>query len=392
MRRRTIAVAGLALVVVSALAGWLAGRVIQSPAEVAARRAAPEPSPILVPVEERVLSTDVVTRGTGRFGSAQKLSLTPTALKDGLRIVTRVPAPGARLKEGEVALTVSGRPVFLLKGGRPSYRDLGPGIAGPDVRQLEAAARRLGLNPGRVDGVFDAGTERAVARMYTRAGFQPMRATEAQLAAVRPLEAELLDNARAHAGVQVPADEVIFVPSTPVRVSERLVRRGDQPGETVMTVTDVNVAIDSALPLEQARLVRPGMKVRIDEPDLGIKGSGVVSRVADAPGTNGVDGFHVYFAVRVLRAPPTLVGASVRLTVPIESTKGAVLAVPVSALSLGPDGSSRVQRAIDGKLEFVRVNPGLSATGFAEVRPVGGTLEPGDRVVIGFEGGPDVGA
>jgi multidrug efflux pump subunit AcrA (membrane-fusion protein) len=80
------------------------------------------------------------------------------------------------------------------------------------------------------------------------------------------------------------------------------------------------------------------------------------------------------------------------LTVPIESTKGTVLAVPVSALSLGPDGSPRVQRAVDGKLEFVRVNPGLSATGFAEVRPVGGTLEPGDRVVIGFEGGRDVGA
>jgi len=32
----------------------------------------------------------------------------------------------------------------------------------------------------------------------------------------------------------------------------------------------------------------------IDEPDLGIKATGVVKRVAETPGTDGVDGYHVY--------------------------------------------------------------------------------------------------
>ena len=386
MRRRTAAGGLLVIVVLAALAGWLAGTLIRSPAEVAARRAPPEPSPILVPAEERVLSTDVVTRGTGRFGSPQTLSLTPTDLKGGRQLVTRLPRAGTKLAEGDVVLEVSGRPVFLLQGGAPSYRDLGPGIAGRDVHQLEAALERIGFHPGPVDGTFDTGTEDALAELYARAGFDPVRATEAQLAAVRPLEAELLDNARARPGIQLPADEVIFVRSTPVRVSRLFVGRGDPPDSRLMTVTDVVVAIDSSVPLEEAPLVKLGMKVLIDEPDLGIDESGVVSRVAGTPGTNGVDGFQVYIEVTVDGSPARLVGVSVRLTVPVESTEGAVLAVPVSALSLAPDGSSRVQRATDGGLEFVRVEPGLSADGFVEVTPIEGTLEPGDRVVVGFEG------
>jgi multidrug efflux pump subunit AcrA (membrane-fusion protein) len=387
MKRRTLALGLFIVVVIAALAGWLAGELIRSPAEVAAQRTPPEPSPILVPVEERLLSSDVVTRGTARFGSPQALTLATSDLKSGHRIVTRLPATGANLAEGDVVLTVSDRPVFLFQGRTPSYRDLGPGVAGKDVRQLEAALDRIGVAPGRVDGLFDAETEQAVATLYSRVGFDPVQATEAQLQAIRPLEAELLDNARAGAGIQFPADELIFVRSAPVRVTELSVDRGDPPKDPLMTVTDVIVAIDSSLPVEEAPLVRPGMKVLIDEPDLGIEETGVVSEVAETPGTEGVDGFHVYIEILVDGAPPSLVGASLRLTIPIESTKGAVLAVPVSALSLGPDGASRVQRVTDGKAEFVRVEPGLSAGGFVEVAPLDGTLEPGDLVVVGFEGG-----
>ena len=392
MRRRTIAGVGLGVVVVAAVAGWFAGTFIQSPAEVAARRAPPEASPILVPAEERLLSTDVVTRGTARFGSAQTLSLTPTALKSGRAVVTRLPEVGDELAEGDVVMTVSGRPVFLLEGSEPSYRDLGPRIKGEDVRQLEAAIERMGIDPGPVDGLFGNRTESAVVQMYRAAGYNPVRATEEQLAEVRPVEAGLVRNARAEAGIQVPADEVIFVPSTPVRVTELAVEPGDEAGGAIMTVTDVVVTIDSSLPLEEAPLVQEGMEVLIDEPDLGIEETGVVSRVAETPGTDGVDGFHVYLEVLVDGAPPTMVGASVRLTIPIESTEGPVLVVPVSALSLAPDGSSRVQRATDGGLEFVGVDPGLSAGGFAEVTPIDGTLEAGDLVVVGFEGGADSGA
>ena len=80
-----------------------------------------------------------------------------------------------------------------------------------------------------------------------------------------------------------------------------------------------------------------------------------------------------------------------RVTVPVESTEGPVLSVPVSALSLAADGSSRVQRSTDAGLEFVTVEPGLSAGGFVQVTPTQGALEPGDLVVVGFDSGSGTG-
>jgi multidrug efflux pump subunit AcrA (membrane-fusion protein) len=127
------------------------------------------------------------------------------------------------------------------------------------------------------------------------------------------------------------------------------------------------------------------MKVAIDEPDLGIKASGVVARVAETPGSDGVDGYHVYFEVQIDETPAAIEGVSLRLTIPVKSTGSKVVVVPVSALSLAPDGTSRVQINNNGSLEFVTVEPGLSADGFVEVSPVKGKLMPGQLVVIGHE-------
>ena len=623
--RRRLFAGLVGTVVVSAAAGWVASSQIRSPAEIAARTAPPPASAILVPAEQRILSTDIVTRGTVRFGSPQQLYLAPSLLKPDVGVVNRLPLAGTELHEGNVVFTTSGRPVFLLQGDQPAFRDLGPGIKGDDVRQLEEALGRMGFDPGPADGVYDKRTEAAVTAWYKKAGFAAFTATTDQLAAVRALETErntsqldvisaqgsvalsqaaveaarrvqararlalgaalptlesataraAADNAvaaadvaarqavldalqtapsvvpatpaqisaaeadlviaqsnadltrttgeqtvanaiangtpaeitaalaqadganrvaaaevaakqaaldalragtpgtpptraelaaaeadliiaqsnaestrlagerlvaeaqaadafaradrtsslanstgdvraaeralayayaamnvrdrqthlvgrdlglaRLRAGVQVPADEVIFVTSAAVRVSELVLASGARATGPLMKVTDATVAVDGSLRLEEAPLVAPGMRVLIDEPDLGIKATGKVLRVADSPGSNGVDGFHVYFEVRVDGAPASLVGASVRMKVPIESTGGSVLAVPIGALTLSADGSSRVQRDRNGTLEFVSVEPGLSADGFVAVKPVGGALAAGDLVVIGFD-------
>ncbi|MGH8580711.1 MAG: peptidoglycan-binding protein, partial [Gammaproteobacteria bacterium] len=102
-------------------------------------------------------------------------------------------------------------------------------------------------------------------------------------------------------------------------------------------------------------------------------------------GTHGVDGYHIYFAVRVDETPTPLQGFSLRLTIPIESTKGAVTAVPLSALSLAADGRSRIQVENNGALEYLVVEPGMAADGFVEVTPVDGALKPGQLVVVGME-------
>jgi hypothetical protein len=259
--------------------------------------------------------------------------------------------------------------------------------------EAELALARASADATRAQGerdIADAQATEASARADEQAALADVRAAETALTrfdaalAVRYQQADIvasdLSVARLQAGVQVPADEIIFVASAPVRVSEATA--GDQTTGPLVTVTNAIVAIDGALRLEEGPIVEPGMTVLIDEADLNIKATGKVSRVADAPGTNGVDGFHIYFEVIVDNSPANLVGASVRLKVPVESTSGSVLAVPVSALSLSTDGSSRIQ--LENR-EYVTVEPGLSANGFIEVTPIEGTLKAGDLVVVGFD-------
>ncbi len=390
MTRRKTALMFVAAVVLASVGGWILGSRVTSPAEIAARTAAPQPSPILVASETRVLSTNVVTRGTGRFGAPREVGLVRSLLKGETQVVTQLPALAQQAAEGDVLLTVSGRPVIVLQGDQPSFRDLGPGMAGTDVDQLEAALDRLGYEPGTVGEGYDRDTEQAVRALYAVAGFEPALASSRQLSEVFSSDTELFAGSIPSAGVLVPADEIFFLPALPVRVADIAIALGQAIDGPALTVTDANVSIDGSLPIEQSGLVTAGMAVVIDEPDLGIEADGIISRIADAPGTDGVDGFHVYFEVTVDNAPPNLVNASVRLTIPVESTSDEVLVVPVTALTLAPDGSSQVQVDRNGFLEPVEVRPGLSAQGLVEVEAIDARLESGDLVLIGFDNGGTV--
>ncbi len=385
MNRRKPAIAFVVAVVLASFGGWLLGSQVTSPAEIAARTASPQPSPILAPVEARVLSSNVVTRGTGRFGASRDVGPAHSLLKGETPVLTGRPELGGQADEGEILFSISGRPVILLQGDQPSFRDLGPGMVGTDVSQLKAALERLGHQPGTVDGGYDGQTEAAVRSLYQSIGIDPAVASGRQLSELFPPGTDIFEGSVPGPGVLLPADEILFLPALPIRVAEVSIELGQLIEGPVLTVTDANVSIDGSLPIEQSGLVTVGMKVLIDEPDLGIEATGVVSSIAEAPGTNGVDGFHVYFEVTVEDPPRNLVNASVRLTIPVESTSDAVLVVPITALTLAVDGSSQVQIDRDGSLEPVVVRPGLSAQGFVEVEAIDGNLIAGDLVLIGFE-------
>lgn len=371
---------------IAAVGGWVAASQIESPAEAAARTEPPPPSPILVPAELQELSTDVITRGTGRLGSPETISIPISPLKGDLpQVLTGIPASDEELAQGTVGLRISGRPVFIFEGQIPSFRDLGPGMRGADIAQLETGLTAIGLDPGAADGLYDAATEQAVAALYAAAGYEPVSVTAAQLLELNPAGTGIIPGSQSSEGVHVPADEIVIVPRAPVRLAELFITVGEVIDGPVGTMTDATVAIDSSVPIESAGLIVEGMEVLIDEPDLGIEASGTITRVAGNPGTDGVDGFHVYFEVLVDDNHFNIVNASVRLTIAIESTGEAVLVVPVSALTLGADGSSLVQVQVGDTFEAVVVEPGLSANGLVEVVPVGGELEVGDLVVVGYE-------
>src|SRR3990172_5137696 len=114
MKRRRLVMLVVAAVIVSSVTTWIAKEWIRSPAEIAAQTAPPAAAPILVPVVEQVLATKVVTRGTGRYGSPREISVTPSALKTGPPLLPPPPRVGSQISEGDVLLTISGRPVFVL--------------------------------------------------------------------------------------------------------------------------------------------------------------------------------------------------------------------------------------------------------------------------------------
>ena len=92
MNRRTKLLAIIAAVAVGSTAvGWVAGQRIKSPADIAAETAPPEPSLITVPVERRVLSSTVITRGTVGFDEQTEIRVSASSAGDSNPIVTRLP-------------------------------------------------------------------------------------------------------------------------------------------------------------------------------------------------------------------------------------------------------------------------------------------------------------
>ncbi|MEA2290343.1 MAG: hypothetical protein QOD55_2340 [Solirubrobacteraceae bacterium] len=249
-------------------------------------------------------------------------------------------------------------------------------VAQADVRragQAVATARRQATLAARKARVITRRVDTSALRAIIDAATREERRTTREVGRLAT-----------EAGVQVPANEVLFFTNLPLRVDKVKAKRGSTVSGSVMDVTNSRLAIDSSLSVSDAKLVRAGDRVQIEEQDLGVRGTGKVIRVARTPGTNRVDPNRFYLSVNPTTDLPSLVGASVKLTISVKSTKGSVLAVPVSALSIGGDGRSRVQVQRRGRDELVQVVPGLAAEGLVEVRSAGGApLSRGDLVVVG---------
>ncbi|RYV52943.1 hypothetical protein [Pengzhenrongella frigida] len=170
--------------VIALVAGLGLSRLITSPAEAAANAAPPTAGPITVPVERRVLATDVVLRGDAVYEDPASITLETGDLGGPAVVTGQVPEVGATLNAGDLVLELAGRPVILLPGDLPVYRTLRAGVSGPDVVQLKAALVALGIDPGDPSSpAYDAATAAGVAALYARAGYPaPSAGEEAELA------------------------------------------------------------------------------------------------------------------------------------------------------------------------------------------------------------------
>ena len=196
MRRGVAVGAGVAVAVAAAGGGWLAGRGIKSPEQAALEAEPPPASLITVEVELAELTADVITRADVGYDEPVTLSLLGAiGDRESALVVTAAPERGADLAEGSVAIEIAGRPVFVLAGTVPVYRDLRPLDSGPDVEQLEQALARLGHFNGEPDPVWDGATGAAVNAWYEAAGYEANGVSDAERASLRAAH-DRIDDAR----------------------------------------------------------------------------------------------------------------------------------------------------------------------------------------------------
>ncbi len=170
LRRRRRFLAGIAAgaILVSGV-GLAASSLIKSPRQLAAETEAPSASVITATVQKKVLTNSVVTRGTVISGQSYEVDASTQFAK---AVVTRMPVKvGERVVPGDVLTEIGGRPVILLRGNLPAYRDLHYGATGPDVTQLQQSLAELGYVDGDLSGTFGMGTSDALVALYSAVGY-----------------------------------------------------------------------------------------------------------------------------------------------------------------------------------------------------------------------------
>ena len=259
------------------------------------------------------------------------------------------------------------------------------GAVPPEEAYLCTAAAKAQLEIDYNTAV--AARSEALAAVSTSA--QRAALTAAQRA--RSDAAEDLAKAQLEVLTPLPASEVVFLSATPRRVDAVNVRRGSTIAGAVMSVSGATLQIAGNVATSDADLIAEGSPVTITLPDGGDV-TGTVQSVGEqveTPGGAAPDPNRK----RVVVVPDELTEdqrmmlqwSNVRVRIPVSSTEGEVLAVPLAALTAGPGGESRVEvLEADGESRLVTVRLGLAAGGFVEVEGIDGSLKEGDRVVVGI--------
>jgi peptidoglycan hydrolase-like protein with peptidoglycan-binding domain len=337
-------------------------------------------------VERRTLSATVSQAGTLTY-RARSDGSPYSVINQARGTYTKLPAAGQVIAQGHVLYRVNDRPVVLLHGSTPAYRNLSAGASGPDVDQLNADLVALGY--------------------ATRAQLRPKSASfgPATTAAVNKLQAALgvTQNGTLTLG------QVVFEPSA-VRVTSVTAQFGGstQAGETVMQGTSTIRQVHVALSASEQTTMAIGDKVTVTLPNNRTT-PGVVSSVgavATCPSSSGADGSGVSSAARgtdtcssgssgssaptitvdVTPSHPAATGTWDQAPVQVGITTATVpnaLVVPVTALLARSGGGYAVEVVGAGaRNHLVPISLGLfdDAEGLVQVTASG--LVPGQEVVV----------
>lgn len=255
----------------------------------------PQPSSeseVTAAVEQRALTASVVLSATYEIEGAAEIRSAAGEDEGGRQIVTKVPPPpGTTVTAGTAVAAVNYRPVLLMRGALPLYRDIRPGMTGDDVATFQSGLRAMGFEiPDDQLGTFGPAGQDAVRAIFTEAGYEPdytngsAAATDAAVrAAADQAEAayqaanaahqrgedvaelrEAYRLAKANAdevarasGVMVRAASVVTVDAPSLIVGSVNARLGEavSPGTLLATLAADTVSLNAQLTSTQAEIV-----------------------------------------------------------------------------------------------------------------------------------------
>ncbi|MBB6351051.1 hypothetical protein FHU36_007623 [Nonomuraea muscovyensis] len=264
--------------------------------------------------------------------------------------VTWAPPEGTVVRRGRPLLRVDRRPLVLMYGGLPLYRELRQGVEdGPDVEQLERNLKALGYGDDlTVDDHFSYATFLAVKEWQEDRG--------------------LPESGR------VDAAQVVFLPSV-VRVTDAAVEVGDRtsPGRRVLTVSGVRRLVHVDLDAGDQAMARKGARVTVELPG-GERVTGKIASVGTVAETSGQGqdaNVTVDVDITLAKTPKTrLDQAPVEVEMESERREN-VLAVPVEALLALREGGFGVEVVEGAATRIVAVETGGYGGGMVEIEGAG---------------------
>ncbi|MFA1540275.1 efflux RND transporter periplasmic adaptor subunit [Actinomadura monticuli] len=318
----------------------------------------------LVAVQRGPLSSQVSQSGTLSYASGA--GGTPYPVVNQARgTYTRVPVAGAQVDCGETLYKVDQKPVILVCGSTPAYRDLAVGDDGKDVRAL---------NRTLVDGGYAAGS--GLDADSGHFGWATAAALE-----------KLQDERGADVTGRLDLGRAVVLPG-PLRITKVTAGNGTGavPGRPIMEASSDRREVVVRLDPSQQSEVEKGDSARITLPDNRTT-PGVVSRIGSVAASSGKDDeapatLPVHITLKHPKDAGTLDQAPVQVEITTDGVKDA-LSVPVTALIGRAGGGYEVEVAAGdgGRTRFVPVTLGLFDHANGRVQVSGG-LTAGDRVVV----------
>lgn len=317
---------------------------------------------VTAPVERGTLTSQLRLNATLGYGD-------PVELPAAAGMLTALPAAGQVIEAGNSIYESGGRPVILLEGARPFWRDLSSDVDdGPDVLQLEQNLARLGFFDREPDTRFDWWTTEAVYRWQKALGV-PVTGT-------------------------VAAADVVAVNAPSIRVSQVTGKLG-QSGVSPLSYTATTLRAVAKLTAAQTRELEAGTPVTVVLPD-GTELENTIAAVDPGGQPTGEEGKKTPPTALIEfpdQAPVAAVGPSnIRVVVQSGEKSAETLIVPAVALIATAKDDYAVEVRSGGEIVRVPVQIGLIADARVQILASGPevdgapadapALAEGDEVVI----------